>query len=99
MEGEKLLEASMYLVFWFLFYPWLFISINTRQSGMARFLVNVNSCSLFLPGYLQLVLARSVSLSLLPFDCFALYCLADGEERFVLKSRVNFSCRRSSLND
>lgn len=64
MEGEKLLEASMYLVFWFLFYPWLFTYTNTRQSGMACFSVNVNSCSLFPPVHLWLTLAHSLTLLL-----------------------------------
>lgn len=99
VEGEKLLEAGMYLFFRFLFYPWLFTSVNTKQSGMVRFCVNVNSCSYFCQCTCgSLLLALSASLSY-PFTLFGLYCLGDREERFVLKARVCFSCRRSSLNN
>lgn len=96
MEGEKILEASFYLVFWFLFYPRFFTYVSTEKSGIACFRVKVNSSSLFLPmhvrlGFLSLSLSLPLSFPSFPYALFGLYCHDDGEERFVLKSRVNFS--------
>lgn len=51
MEGQKLQEARFYLFMFsgFLSHPWFIAYINRRKSGIARFYVNVNSCSEFLP--------------------------------------------------